>query len=363
MPRYRVTTGDGQKFVVEAPEGVTEDQIRETVQASATKLGMYDPPKPEPKPEEPQWVMARGLDILTNRTKNKEAQQKLQHPAIGAVEGALPSAMTAATIPLAGAGGQVAAKLAPAVPKLAAAVGEAVTQGSLGAAEQMVEGASGAHATHTGMLDTATSLGTSALMSLIPAKKLLGLTKPMKELIEDFKDREKAYKLATDSIKTAFDKIGDRIPAGKWMNLPSISKTKVTAKEAQAALERLEGPEFEIARKEIISELNRLDIRNPKLGRGEVKNPRASYAGQEFETRVKDFRQKPTMKPEEKTAQRAISALNAARPVASTLTTRPVEGTGGVPFGALAVNAMAGGIPRHIPGGRIIRDVVGDESE
>jgi hypothetical protein len=202
-------------------------------------------------------------------------------------------------------------------------------------------------------------------MSLIPAKKLLGLSKPIKELIEDFGDRQKAYAYATDSIKSAFDKVHAAFPAARWMQVPAIDSTKrLTAKEVEAGLHKLHGVDFEVARQQIINELNRLDLRNlpAKMRQGAPKSP-APYMGTEFEKRLHPYRVKPTMKPEERTAERASSVLNAIRPVAETAMTRSPEGTGGTPFGALAANAMVQGSPlRHIPGARMLRDVVGDEA-
>lgn len=361
MKSFEITTPDGRTFDVQAPEGTPQDKVLQVVYEQSQKLGMFK--EPEKKPED-RTFFDRLKDF---HAENKAAQAKLQNPVIGAVEGALPSAMTAATIPLTGVGGQIASKIAPAVPKAAALVGEALTQGGLTAAQTALEGGSKEHALHTGGLSAATSLATGGLLSRIPAAKHNGLTKPIRELVADFGDREKAYKYASDAIRTAFDKVADRIPRGSWMNLPSLDRAKrLTSKEAQAALEKLEGVEYEIARKEIISELNRLDIGNlpKKMLGGQPKNPRASYAGQEFEARTSPFRQKPTPRPDEKTALNVTRMLPMVRAAAETAMTRPVEDTGGVPFGALALNALVNKTPlKHVPGAGVLKDVVGDETE
>jgi len=360
MTQFKITTPDGQSFVVSAPEGVPEEKVLSVIYGEAQKLGMYKPEPVAPTPE------GQGLlDTLKRQhEKNKAAKAQLQHPVVGAIEGALPSALTAASIPLTAGGGALAAKALPQIPRLAAAGGRALTQGAMGSAEAALEGRSPVRG---GAMDTASALLTEGVMTIAPhLARIPGLTRSIATIAEELGSRHKAYEYATKAIGQAFEAVKDRIPKGAWMNLPSLDKTKrLTAKEAQAGLENLERIDYEVARKEIISELNRLDIRNlPKrmLG-GQAKAPRP-YAGQEFEMRSSPSRFQPTPTTGEKVASGATKTLQDPfmRAAADTATTQTK--VDGVPFGALAAATMAGPLLRHAPGGRAVeRLVVGEEPE
>lgn len=252
--------------------------------------------------------------------------------------------LTAASLPVTGGAGQLARAAVPRVLKpLAAALGRSGAMAGLGAGEAA---AKGADATARGTMTGGAALGAETLLSLIPRAKIPWLTRSIKDLAEEAGSWKTAYKKATEAIGSAFDAVKDRIPKGKWLNVPTIDKAKrLTPTEAQRGLEKLEGLDYEQARKEIIAELTRLDIRNiPKrLGGG---GPRP-YAGQAFEMRTRPQRFTPPLQPGHKFGELAAAALGApgTRTAADVAASQDVMGVPAGVIGAYGLKDFAAQLP------------------
>src|SRR5207247_1840544 len=90
---------------------------------------------------------------------------------------------------------------------------------------------------------------------------------------------KRTFEWATRAPTEALTALRARLPAGQWMNVPSISGAKMTADEAIDELKRLTGNEYRQARDEIASELSRLDkqrVTGPKPVAGTVFKQRTS---------------------------------------------------------------------------------------
>lgn len=362
MPTYRITTPDGQKFEVTAPDGVPEDKVLATVQEQAKGLGMYQAEQLA-QPQEHPWVKFNRESREAfgpggyEQGKTIPGSENLPHPAdvLG----------TTASLALTGPGGGLAAKAVPQIPRIAGAVGRVLTQGAIGAGEAALKDKS---ATKGAEADVINAGLTEGALGLIGVAKIPRWTKSIKEIADEFGSRTKAYEWATRAIGEAFDKIKDRIPKGRFMNVPNIDPTRrINPKEAMAGLEKLEGVEYDVARRQIISELNALDIRNvPKKMLGGARKTPGPYAGSEFEARTAGKgsavspvnRQKPTESSGEKAA-RAFQSPGTA--VAADTATR--QRVGGVPFGTLAAAAGMQSAPvlKHIPGARFVEEAVEGE--
>jgi hypothetical protein len=156
----------------------------------------------------------------------------------------------------------------------------------------------------------------------------------------------------------AYEAIKDRVPPGKFMFVPTIDpKQAISAKEAAQGLSKLHGLDYEAARKEIASELSRLDIWRAGLPSMPNRGPRP-YAGSAFETRTSPYHVEPSA------ASRAGSRVAAgvksplARTAADIVATQPNEETGlpqgAIPplyFGEPLVNMAQRWLPAGMTGG------------
>lgn len=83
-----------------------------------------------------------------------------------------------------------------------------------------------------------------------------------------FGKRSYAFDKATDAPREALAEIRHRLTgpfAGRWMNVPSVSRANLTPDEAISALSQLEGKTYQVARAEIIDQLKSADRLAPKL--------------------------------------------------------------------------------------------------
>jgi hypothetical protein len=156
----------------------------------------------------------------------------------------------------------------------------------------------------------------------------LGLSKMDLPSLKSMGKRVETFDWATKAPLAAYNAIKDRVPPGKWMFVPSINpKAPISPLEAAEGLAKLEKLDYEVARKEIVQELNRLDMQRVGLPGLQAKGPRP-YAGSAFETRTSKERFKPS--GASYAAQAAISPT--ARLAADVMATKETEG--GVPLGA-----------------------------
>lgn len=148
--------------------------------------------------------------------------------------------------------------------------------------------------------------------------------------LEALSKRVGAFKYATEAPMKAYEAIKDRVPKGKWMFVPTINpKQAITAKEAAETLGTLTGLEYEVARKEIKAELDRLDIWRGGLPDRPGRGPRP-YAGSSFETRTSDKRFEPS-----DVAKKGAAAVKTLRdPFTRTAAdVAATEDAGGIPLG------------------------------
>ena len=160
----------------------------------------------------------------------------------------------------------------------------------------------------------------------------LGLSKLGVPSLESLAKRVGAFRYATEAPLAAYNAIKDRVPKGKWMFVPTINpKAPITALEAAEGLAKLERLDYEAARKEIVQELNRLDMRRAGLPQLKAKGPRP-YAGSGFETRTSPERFAPSDVSKRGAAVAEALKSPLSRIAADVGATEEVEG---VPVGAL----------------------------
>lgn len=152
--------------------------------------------------------------------------------------------------------------------------------------------------------------------------------------LESMASRVGAFKYASEAPMKAYDLLKTRVPPGKWMFVPTInSKQAITFKEAAEKLGRLERLDYETARKEIKSELDRLDMYRAGLPGMKAKGPRP-YAGSGFEARTSASRFEPS--ESSKAGAQVSGALQSplSRMAADVAATEDVHGVpaGVIPF-------------------------------
>lgn len=226
---------------------------------------------------------------------------------------------------------------------LSPGVGMPARIGLQGAAGAIKSAAKGENPLWGGLLDAATAGATEGALGLASKVKLPGVPS-LSDLAEKVTGRKEAFKYATEAPGKALDALRDRLPKGKWLWVPTINeKAKITVDEAVKSLKGLEGLEYQAARKEIINEMNALDIRKgglPELGR----KSRPTYAGQGFDVRTSPERFQP---PPGSTLERfaegvAVPFLEspATRGLADVATTQH-DPSSGLPYGAMAGLGLA----------------------
>jgi hypothetical protein len=155
--------------------------------------------------------------------------------------------------------------------------------------------------------------------------------------------REKEFQKATDAPMKAYEALKDSVPAEAWMHVPSISKTPITFKEASERLSKLKGVDWEAARNEIFSELQRGGsslLAGPKLS-PPVKAAEAlsgspgksPYTAEGFKTRVPEARFDPPSTEAERFAKQAVGTLKSPGVRTGVDVGASQEGPGDVPVG------------------------------
>lgn len=166
---------------------------------------------------------------------------------------------------IAGSGGAAAAVGVPAV------AGRIAASGALGAAQSLARGEGLGEMGWHGLLDAIVAGVTEGAVSAIarPGGRLLGKAGAA----------SRAFDWATKAPGEALEAIRARLPAGKWLNVPSLSSAKLTVQEAVDKLATMTGNDYQLARQELASELNRLDVQavtGPKPLAGKVFKDRTS---------------------------------------------------------------------------------------
>lgn len=136
----------------------------------------------------------------------------------------------------------------------------------------------------------------------------------------------RAYQYATEAPGKALEYLKARLPAGKWLSVPSLGPGKMTVEEAVGKLAKAERRTYEVARAEIAHEMSRLDAQR-------LTGPKP-LAGQVFkhETAPERFAPSRFSKVAEGVAQAAKSPVT--RGTADVAATTPVD-EAGLPQGAL----------------------------
>lgn len=152
------------------------------------------------------------------------------------------------------------------------------------------------------------------------------------------------FQYATEAPMKALDALRARLPKGKWMNVPSIAGTKITADEAVQELTKLTGNEYKQARAEIANELSRLDAQR-------ITGPRP-VAGTVFNQRTSPERFEPPNRPLAQGFDAAARALRApvTRAAADVAATTPIDNSG-TPVGVVPIAGAwdhAGSLLRRI---------------
>lgn len=217
------------------------------------------------------------------------------------------------TAPVTGLGGVAAKALgAPAV------LGRVATAAGLGgAAGALTDGAAGYHA----LLDGAVAAITEGALS--------GVSKLPKVGLEKTGAPARAFKWATNAPVEAWEALKARLPGGKWLNVPSLSSSLLTAEEAVKKLAKLTGKDYQLAREEIASEFTRLDAQR-------MTGPKP-FAGKVFKGRTSPERFEPSTLSSVAEAARGALDSNAVRAGADAIAGTPYEG---VPLGAVAAAAL-----------------------
>lgn len=290
-----------------------------------------DPEPAKPKP---------GADVMA-QLEHKAKGGFLTNPQ-GWTEKAANLAVTAPLTAAGGLGlGALATKIGlPALKAAAPLVGRVATSGALGAAEADARGDSPT-------LGALFGAATAGLAEGVASKVASGIKLPLVGKLEGLTERgapARAYKYGTEALGKVVDAIKSRLPGSTKLSVPSLGSTPVTLEQAVTKLKGLTKEEYEITRREIMSELDRLDAARvvggvtPRGTWGPVKPPRP-YAGQQFGKQTTDIRVPPSMGAAGSEAARTALTSNEGRAVADALAAQQTEA--GLPLGALAAMMLA----------------------
>ncbi|HEX6776380.1 MAG TPA: hypothetical protein VF238_11050 [Methylomirabilota bacterium] len=186
-----------------------------------------------------------------------------------------------------------------------------------------------------------------------PMGKVPFMTKSLKEVAAPLKGREKAFAGAGEAPMKAYEALKDSVPKNAWMEVPSISKTPITFKEASEKLGKLEGVDFQAARNEIFKELERGGpsglmsgpALNPPVKASVAlggQAPKTPYAAEGFDIRVPKERFTPPSTEGERFAKGAVEGLKSplARTAADIVASE--EDQKGIPLGVYPLAPVAG---------------------
>lgn len=249
-------------------------------------------------------------------------------------ESLIPAAIAA---PLIYAGGAGAGAMG--VPALA---GRIATSGAIGAGQSAARG------------DDLSKMGLAGLLDAAVSGLTEGVGGAATKAVGKLAGPARAFEYATEAPSKALDFLRARLPAGKWINAPSIDSAKMTVDEAVKKLSTMSGKAYEVARKELASELSRLDAQS-------VTGPKP-LAGQVFKDQTSKQRfQPPSLSS---IADKVAGALKnpEVRAAMDSLMIAPFPGAR-APLGAVAGAALAGSpLVKHIPGAKKVSEVV-EEAE
>lgn len=177
------------------------------------------------------------------------------------------------TAPAIAAGGE----LLPAAP----AIGRALASGAVGGAKALSQGKSAGGVAWDAVVDTLLGGASEGAAGLATRLKIPFTGMPsLKEAGEKVPRAAAGYAGAGKAIDKASDMIAARLPKGAWLNLPAIDSSKrLTLDEAVKALKEMKGAEYEVARKQLIYQLNAAD---QAMVKGGVKPLTKPYSGQIF---------------------------------------------------------------------------------
>lgn len=315
--------------------------------------------KPAPKPDDHSVLWGAVLDTLgltdrpgavplTGRPGVKTPLGVVLNPE-GVAEHLTQAAVVTPAIALGGAGLGALAESIPAianVARFAPAAGRIATSGAVGGGEAAAQGRDVTMGTMLDAVVAGLSEGAAAALRFAPKVGVENVAEPLRAA-------RRGLQWATEAPEKALDIIADRLPKGRWLNVPSLSDKAMTVKEAVKKLAQQTEETYRIARQEIASEMTRLDIQR-------LTGPKPT-AGAIF----KDVTAKKRWITEGTPFQRVADAVapylkdNALRSAWDALWLSEVSP--GVPLGAVAGAAVAeapGAVGRHIPGGRIIEHAV-----
>lgn len=326
MPTFQIVAPDGREFKVTGPSGATREQALEQVMGSKDYTEGLDPylrnvPQP-PDVNQPTKVTGAGIDPVRAGKVIVGAEKPESMSDYGLLA-------ASAALPIAGAG-MAAGRAAAAAPSLVRAaaptVGRMVGAGLVGAGREAAGGGDAQSVLFSGLLDAVVGGLTEGAMKVAGSgAKVAGVKLGLKE----WGAPVRAFEYASKAPKEVLDTLAERLPSGKWVNAPSLSKQPMTFKEAVEKLvdakQGKKGLDYQVARAEIAHEMNRLDIQR-------VTGPKP-LAGQVFKKGTSPERFDPSdFSRFAESARRAIGS-NTGRSIADALTTTPIEGA---PLGAWA---------------------------
>ncbi len=302
MPRTKVKGPAGQTITVEHPDGASDADILAYAQAHAG-----DAPAAEKKPDTWGDMAYRFLAGVTG----EDPHALLPKNTLGdALLGIAPSAT------LIGMGGAGASALgAPAL------VGKALAGGAIGATRAATEGR---NVPMEALIDAAVTVGTEGLVSGAKAAPWVGL--------DALGYAARGFKGGTRRIDAALEAIKARLPAGKWVDVPVLSKAKLTVEETIEKLKALRGDDYKQALAEIKGAFNKLDMQGKArvAGTSATESGPKPWAGDVFKLRAPKYRRDPSGFSE--FANRVTPALTGA-------TTRSAADA------ALLADPLGGGLP------------------
>jgi hypothetical protein len=280
----RVGLPGGQ--IAEFPASMSSQEIEKAVRKH---LGV---PEPEVPRGEGDKVMGPSTPESTQAALLNPGQPKPLDVVQRVGNAVLPPLVTAPTI---AAGGE----LLPAAP----AVGRALTSGVLGGARGASQGKGVGGIAWDAFVDALVGGATEAGTALATRLRIPFTGMPsLKEAGEKVPGAAKGFAGGTQSLDTALNAIRDRLPKGKWLNVPTLGDKKMTIDEAVSGLKKLTGDDFKQARGEVVSELTRLDMQRGVRG---MRGP-TPYAGQAFNMRATPERFVYRGTPGERAATRVL---------------------------------------------------------
>ncbi len=224
-----------------------------------------------------------------------------------------------------------------------AALGRIAASGLIGGAEAKAQGRSFGYGALLDAIVAGMTEGAGTALMKAPKVGAEALADPIMRA-------RAALRYATEAPDKALAGLRARLPKGAWLNVPSLSKSRLTVDDAVAKLAKMEGNAYQQARAEIASEMNRLDVQR-------VTGPKP-LAGAVFKHETSPERFTPRSTALQRVAEQvATLPREQAAPLRAAWDTAMMEDVYGVPLGAIAGAALKeapGALLRRIPGRELI---------